>query len=185
MSTVALCAVALCACAQVTGLSEYEAATAGERLFSFDSDTELSSWRFEGCTHQRAADVGGQNPGALRLEATSEACVASASFQTERSSESYAQLGIWLRSSDYDTVTVRVNGVNNRVLICSPNTVTPASECNVLPDQGDLTGGVLQLVDFSDLADGGAPVSRGEITRFTITVPAGDAVLYVDDVWLK
>lgn len=194
----AVCAVGLCGCAQVTGLADYEDATPGERLFSFDSDGELSDWRFEGCGQQRVTDVGGQNSGALRLSATTARdCVASASFDTQRSPSDYSQLGLWLRSANYDTVTIRINGVNNRIVICSPNTETPADDCGVVPEQGNLAEGVLQLVELSDVTDAGTPIARGEITRFTITVPAGDTapaddiaradntVLYVDDIWLK
>ena len=182
----AVCAVGSCGCAEVTGLADYEEAVPGERLFSFDSDGELSNWRFEGCSQQRAADVGGQNSGALRLSATTTRdCVASASFETQRAPSDYSQLGMWLRSENYDTVTIRINGVNNRIVICSPNTATPPGDCSVEPEQGNLTDGVLQLIALSDVADADTPVARGEITRFTITVPAGDTQLYVDDIWLK
>lgn len=181
------CPAALGACAQVTGLDAYADAVPGERLFSFDSDADLSRWDFDGCVHERATTVGGQNPGALRLSPTNVACVASASVETQRAADTYSQLAIWLRTASYDTVTVRVNGVNNRVVVCSPDTTTATPDCTVPPEQGDLSAGILERVDFSDVLDGGVPVARGEITRFSITLPpsSDDVVVYVDDVWLK
>jgi hypothetical protein len=175
-------------CAEVTGLADYDDAVAGERLFGFDGSAELASWHFEGCSYERSFDVGGQNPGALRLSPTAEPCVASATLSTQRDPDDYAQLAVWFRSASYDTITLGLNGVNNRVVVCSPETTIDSSACTITPDQGSLTDGVLQLVDLSDLVDAGVPVARGEITQLTITLPpaeAGKVTLYVDDVWLK
>lgn len=180
--------VGLCGCAEVTGLAAYEDAMEGERLFSFDGDTELANWSFEGCSHERSAYVGGQKPGALYVSPTAAACTATATFSPQRDSNDYTQLAVWLRSESYDTITLGLNGVNNRVVICSPRTTMTPSACTITPDEGNLTEGVLQLVDLSDLVDAGVPVARGEITRLTITVPSdpdGEIALYVDDVWLK
>lgn len=191
--------VGLAGCAQVTGLSDYEDAVVGERLFSFESDAELTSWSFEGCDHERVPDVGGQNPGALRLSTTTEPCVAAARLAPRREPAQYSRLAIWLRAASYDTVAVGIDGVNNRVVICSPRTTIAPRGCSVTPAQGELGEGVLQLVDLAprkevdadaaagDGKDAGQP-PRGEMTQLTITLPpveGDDVTLYVDDIWLK